>query len=44
MDFSQLIADFAKRHGIANLAAEDDAAALDIDGIVKPHQQRQIHA
>ena len=34
MDFQQLIADFAKRHGIANLAAEDNAAALDIDGIV----------
>jgi len=34
VDFSQLIADFAKRHGIADLAAEDDAAALDIDGIV----------
>ena len=34
MDFTQLIADFAKRHGIADLAAEDDAAALDIDGIV----------
>jgi len=34
VDFTQLIADFAKRHGIADLAAEDDAAALDIDGIV----------
>jgi len=34
MDFQQLIADFAKRHGIANLAAEDNAAALEIDGIV----------
>ena len=34
MDFSQLIAGFAERHGIANLAAEDNAAALDIDGIV----------
>ena len=34
MDFSQLISDFAERHGIANLAAEDNAAALDIDGIV----------
>ena len=34
MDFQQLIADFAERHSIANLAAEDNAAALDVDGIV----------
>ena len=34
MDFKDLIADFAERHGIANLAAEDNAAALDVDGIV----------
>ena len=34
MEFQQLIADFAERHGIANLAAEDNAVALDIDGIV----------
>ena len=34
MDFRQLIADFAERHSIANLAAEDNTAALDIDGIV----------
>jgi hypothetical protein len=34
MDFAELISDFAERHGIANLAAEDNAAALDIDGIV----------
>ena len=34
MDFAKLISDFAERHGIANLAAEDNAAALDIDGIV----------
>ena len=34
MEFQQLIADFAERHGIANLAAEDNAAALDVDGIV----------
>ena len=34
MDFPQLIGDFAERHGIENLAAEDNAAALDIDGIV----------
>ena len=34
MEFQQLIADFAERHGIANLVAEDNAAALEIDGIV----------
>ena len=34
MDFPQLISNFAGRHGIANLAAADNAAALDIDGIV----------
>ena len=34
MDFAELISDFADRHGIAELAAEDNAAALDIDGIV----------
>ena len=34
MDFRQLIADFAERHSIANLAAEDNAAALEVDGIV----------
>jgi len=34
MDFQQLIADFAERHSIANLVAEDNAAALEIDGIV----------
>ena len=34
MDFPKLISDFAARHGIANLAAEDSAAALDVDGIV----------
>ena len=34
MEFQQLIADFAERHSIADLAAEDNAAALDIDGIV----------
>lgn len=34
MDFAELITDFAERHGIVNLAAEDNAAALDIDGIV----------
>lgn len=34
MDFTKLIADFAERHGIANLVAEDNSAALDVDGIV----------
>ena len=34
MEFKELIAEFAERHGIANLAAEDNASALDIDGIV----------
>ena len=34
MEFTKLISDFAERHGIANLAAEDSAAALEVDGIV----------
>ena len=34
MTYEELIRAFAERHGIANLAAEDNAAALDIDGIV----------
>ena len=34
MEFQQLIADFAERHSIANLVAEDNAAALEVDGIV----------
>ena len=34
MDFQQLIADFAERHSIANLAIKDNAVALDVDGIV----------
>ena len=34
MDFQELISDFATRHGIGNLAAEDNVAALDVDGIV----------
>ena len=34
MDFAKLISEFADRHGIADLTAEDNAAALDIDGIV----------
>ena len=28
MDFTHLISNFAERHGIANLAVEDNAAAL----------------
>ena len=34
MDFAELISDFGKRHGIADLTAEDDTAALEVDGIV----------
>ena len=34
MDFNSLVADFAARHNVNGLAAEDNAAALDIDGIV----------
>ena len=34
MDFPELISDFAERHGVANLAAENNAVALDVDGIV----------
>ena len=34
MDFNELITDFAARHGIADLAADGNAAALDIDGII----------
>ena len=34
MDFPQLISNFADRHGLADLAVADNAAALDIDGIV----------
>ena len=34
MEFSELVASFAERHGIADLAAEDGAAAIDVDGIV----------
>lgn len=34
MEFTELISDFAERHDIANLTAKDNAAALDIDGIV----------
>ena len=34
MEFKELIDAFAKRHGIADLAPEDDGVSLDIDGIV----------
>ena len=34
MDFTELLSRFAERHGIADLAADGNAAALDIDGIV----------
>jgi ankyrin repeat protein len=34
MDFPELIADFATRHDVADLTAADNAAALDIDGII----------
>ena len=34
MEFGKLISDFAERHSIANLAAENNAAALEVDGIV----------
>ena len=34
MDFEELISDFAERHNVANLAAENNAAALEVDGIV----------
>ena len=34
MEFKELIDYFAKRHGIADLAPEDDGVSLDIDGIV----------
>ena len=33
MDFNELIADFATRHGVEDLTVTDNAAALDIDGI-----------
>ena len=34
MEFKEMIDSFAKRHGIADLAPEDDGVSLDIDGIV----------
>lgn len=33
MDFTELVADFAKRHAVEGLAAQDGEAVLDIDGI-----------
>ena len=33
MDFAELISKFAGRHEIENLTAENNAAALDVDGI-----------
>jgi hypothetical protein len=33
MDFNELISDFASRHGVEGLAAEDGAAAIDVDGV-----------
>ncbi len=33
MDFPSLVSDFAKRHAVEGLAAQDGEAALDIDGI-----------
>lgn len=33
MEFTKLIANFATRHGIADLAAYDGAAAIEVDGI-----------
>ena len=33
MEFTDLVANFAERHGIADLASEDGAAAIEVDGI-----------
>lgn len=33
MDFTELISDFAARHNVEGLAAEDGSAAIDVDGI-----------
>lgn len=33
MDFSELISDFATRHHVADLTAEDGAVAIEVDGI-----------
>ena len=34
MEFKELVETFAKRHGIADLAPEDDGISISIDGIV----------
>jgi len=34
MDFNELIKDFAARHSVENLVADEGSAALDIDGTV----------
>lgn len=34
MEFNELVSEFASRHNVTGLTAEDNAAALDIDGIV----------
>ena len=34
MEFNELLDGFAKRHNVADLVASDNAAALDIDGII----------
>ena len=34
MEFNELIAEFATRHDVEGLEAKDDAASLDIDGII----------
>lgn len=33
MDFNELISDFASRHGVEGLVAEEGAAAIEVDGI-----------
>ena len=34
MEFKELVETFAKRHGVADLAPDDDGISIDIDGIV----------
>lgn len=34
MEFQKIIADFSERHGVADLAIENDTAALNIDDVV----------
>lgn len=33
MEFTELVSDFAKRHGVEGLAVQDGQTALDVDGI-----------